>query len=322
MADKRAFLELTDDEKEVAERLTERRSRIVSEWAGTDHPIHRYVETQLSVDCDGFTISGRPDVYFIQGDSALVVDEKSLAWGDHEPSASNLQLRTYACLVHSQHPDVQNVTVALNQDGHAIQTCKYWIEDLIRAHWEIREYCRKALVPDAKLQPGEKQCRWCRARVICPALNADREALEVADVLGPVETQAMVGGFPGDVLANMLVMCKPVEFHIEALRDEARRRLEADPDSVPGWMLKPGAAKRIVSDLGTVTARLEAIGCGWPEITAACSIPLKNVESLVRGATGEKGRGLKSATDAILDGCTESKETAPSLVRTSKEIEG
>lgn len=96
------------------------------------------------------------------------------------------------------------------------------------------------------LVPGEDQCRWCKAKAVCPAL-----ASEVRDV---VTTAASVSDFsdltaetlpdalaevPGDVLAEALSKVDLMEMFCLAVRAETERRLLAGTE-VPGFKLVEG----------------------------------------------------------------------------------
>lgn len=45
------------------------------------------------------------------------------------------------------------------------------VDELLKFGEQARDAANKALKPDAKRTPGEKQCQWCAAKAICPALQ-------------------------------------------------------------------------------------------------------------------------------------------------------
>jgi Protein of unknown function (DUF2800) len=99
-------------------------------------------------------------------------------------------------------------------------------------------------LPYEYLQPGEKQCRFCRAKSTCPALLA-----EVTEVVGgsPATAEDFASFTPdapdSDVGDNYLsiAMAKVglVEDWCKAVRAETERRL-LQGKSVPGWKLVEG----------------------------------------------------------------------------------
>ncbi|HRD88227.1 MAG TPA: DUF2800 domain-containing protein [Accumulibacter sp.] len=93
------------------------------------------------------------------------------------------------------------------------------------------ERVRQALSdgPTHFLNPGEKACRWCRAKAICPALSAQ----VLKDVESIPETT------PTTEIAHLLPRLGLIEDWCRALRAEAERRLIAGI-SVPGFKLVEG----------------------------------------------------------------------------------
>lgn len=317
--------ELYGAELEVATRLLQSRQEILTEWLGTESLDEEYTETEIVMDIPalGARLIGHPDIFFVAFDSprVLIVDEKSIRWGEHAPSTSNLQLRTYAVLVAEDEPSVQSATVAINQDGKRPSPCTYNASDLAQAREEIFAIIAEAEKPDAPLNPGEKQCRFCKAKAICPALIDAREGLKLTAPANKADAGLWVSVLTDAALSRILPALKPVEWHIEAIRAEARKRLESNPDAIPGWTLKDGKRVREVSDIGTLTNRLAALGISWEAITAECSITLGSTEALVKEQTGKKGKALTEAVNDVLEDCVMVKTCTASLVRTKEQLE-
>jgi hypothetical protein len=79
------------------------------------------------------------------------------------------------------------------------------------------------------LNPGEKQCQWCRAKATCPALTAQVLA----------EVAAVPDATPATEIAHLLARIDLIEMWCKALRAEAERRLLAGIP-VPGFKLVEG----------------------------------------------------------------------------------
>ena len=96
------------------------------------------------------------------------------------------------------------------------------------------------------LAPGEKQCRFCKAKATCPAL-AKGVAAEVGgdfDVIDPPANLSkldveLVQALAHDTLATKLAAVDLIESWCKAVRAEAERRLLAGED-VPGFKLVEG----------------------------------------------------------------------------------
>jgi hypothetical protein len=118
---------------------------------------------------------------------------------------------------------------------------------------------------DVFLSPGEKQCRWCKAKATCPALRA-----EVADtVTGARPAPDMADDafeiLPADVdtasteLAACLSKVDMIEDWCSAVRAEAHRRLTAG-EPVPGYKLVQGKrGARAWADPAEAEAQLKAM---------------------------------------------------------------
>jgi hypothetical protein len=94
--------------------------------------------------------------------------------------------------------------------------------DVMDAAKEARADPLGARTAPAKLVPGEKQCKFCPAKAVCPALTAQRTALVAAEF--PV--------MPGQVvdrvaLSKAIAMIPQVEGQIKALQDLAMREILA-----------------------------------------------------------------------------------------------
>ena len=99
---------------------------------------------------------------------------------------------------------------------------------------------------DAYLTPGEKQCRWCKAKSTCPALRKEvAQTVFAQEPASPEEFEAMPA--PGvdspatDVkwLGATLSKVDLIEDWCSAVRAEAHRRLTAG-EPVPGFKLVAG----------------------------------------------------------------------------------
>jgi hypothetical protein len=96
------------------------------------------------------------------------------------------------------------------------------------------------------LAPGDKQCRFCKAKATCPALARQVEQTVGADFEDIEVTKTRVNLFKEDaefikptVIADYLAAVDLIESWCKAVRAEAERRLLAG-DDVPGFKLVEG----------------------------------------------------------------------------------
>jgi hypothetical protein len=122
----------------------------------------------------------------------------------------------------------------------------------------------------------------------------------------------------GEQIARFLEVATLAEDVIESVRGKARRLLEAG-HAIPGWTLKEGAVRETIVNPELAFSRFIEAGGTQAQFVHAISVTKTKFRDAVKAATGRKGRELEAAVEAMLDGCTESKRIAPSLVQ-DKEV--
>jgi len=90
---------------------------------------------------------------------------------------------------------------------------------------------------DPELVPGEKQCRFCNAKAVCPALKA--EVHETTGALATVADFADLAQLPDDDIAYAMGRVELVEQWCKAIRAEVEARL-FNGREVPGFKLVEG----------------------------------------------------------------------------------
>jgi hypothetical protein len=242
---------------------------------------------------------------------ALVLDYKT-GRGEVASAEGNMQLRALAVLVALEHP-LEKVTVAIVQPlAGSASVCVYEADDLRKARIEALAILTAIHQPDAPRRPSAKACRYCKAKAVCPEAIAMAQAAPLAvsrDGNALVITPERMAEFLGQIPA--------IEAVVEAVRAKAKRMLEEDPQSVPGWMLKPGSVRESVTDPATVFGRFVAAGGTQEQFMPSVSVTKTKLKDAVKAVTGVKGKALDAQIETMLDGCTEAKAAAPSLVKLS-----
>jgi hypothetical protein len=126
-----------------------------------------------------------------------------------------------------------------------------------------------AEVRDKHARPrGCEYCGWCRHKDRCTArLDDANGALTVIDetALSLPELRERIMADP-DRLSAFLRQWKLAEKEIaEPVFEEAKRRMEADPDCVPGWKLTSVSGREYFDHMAIVKAATDA-GCGLNEL--------------------------------------------------------
>ena len=179
---------------------------------------------------------GSTDVIGRLGKRTIVLDWK---FGDgHMVSAEeNYQLMFYAAAaLSSGHWAFKNINrefieLIIIQPPYI----RRWVTDRPRIRkfeQQLQEAIALSRSPEAMLSPGA-HCKWCPAKVICPAMNGARDRL----------TKAQLDALPVEALTSILQDAEQVESVIETARKMALSILEKG-GTVPGFKLVPKRATR------------------------------------------------------------------------------
>ena len=258
--------------------------------------------------------SGQYDVLILDGTRALCLDYKT-GHGDQTESIGNLQLRALAVLV-AENYNVTEVTVAIIQPWVSMtpQLCTYDLAALTQARTEVLNILFRSEDPNAPRVPGEKQCKFCGARAICPEANATVATLAI------LRTQQIE---PVDLL-KMLEVVGPAKKVIEALEARAKYLLEADPTSLPGWTLEEGASRRSIRDPRAAFSQLSN-AVSAEEFAGCCAVKISELEKRfttnMRTRTGLKAGECRNQFEQLLRGIIERKVSASSLARARPALE-
>lgn len=98
---------------------------------------------------------------------------------------------------------------------------------------DVIHFAKSEPLPPRAFNPGEKQCRFCKAKATCPAL-----AQTVVDEFTALPEEE-IKTVEADVLAAGMAQVDLIESWCKAVRAEAERRLLAGQD-VPGFKLVEG----------------------------------------------------------------------------------
>lgn len=301
---------LSPEEMEVAEACRTRKAEILGEWMKPDSSAYGHVEERLWASYSGFKHSGQADFVSIQHSRALCLDFKTGRNDVAEPN-TNQQLRDLAVLIYKNYEEVEEVTVAIVQPFAKKQPpCVYDKRDLRASEAELRNRIKLSNNPLSPRIPGEKQCRWCRAKIRCPEYQQwTQQALPIiaSGDLGIQKPWTL------EQWVQFLTIAPEAESWIEAKRSEAKRLLEADPDSIPGYELRASEREK-VANVQAVFEQATARGVKQEDFLAAVSVTKKGLKEALR-STGLAGKELQNSMEEILFGNVETKATEPSIVK-------
>jgi hypothetical protein len=183
---------------------------------------------------------GTSDAIIIKGDELIVIDLK-YGMGVQVDASENEQLQLYALGALNDYDmlaDFSVVTMVIHQPR------KNHVSEWSVPVQDLRAFGRKAaLAADAAIAglaeyaPGEKQCQWCKAKAVCPALKDEVQA-STALAASPEDFRDL-HDVPSDNLGAAMDKVALIEGWCLAIRAEVERRLFAG-DSVEGYKLVEG----------------------------------------------------------------------------------
>ena len=225
---------------------------------------------------------GTADVIIARGTEIIVVDFK-YGRGVEVDAEKNPQMMLYALgalqAYHGLVADFERVRVAISQPriksapsewDCSVDELEAWGHNTAR---DVVNTCLNAQVApevdgwaEVFVVPGEKQCKFCRAKATCPSLAAKVEQTVGADFEDLEVTETRVGLFKEDaefikpsLIASHLAAVDLIEDWCKAIRAEAERRLLAGSE-VPGFKLVQGKrGNRAWSNATDVEALLKSM---------------------------------------------------------------
>jgi hypothetical protein len=185
--------------------------------------------------------SGTSDAIILRGSTLVVIDLK-YGMGVRVDAERNEQMMLYALGAVNDYGmlgDFDNVVMVVHQPRlNHVSEFHISIADLLDFAEDACLAAVEALEHEApRLEPGEKQCRFCRAKATCPAL-----ADEIKSATGAVATVADfadLAQLEPDDIARAMSRVELVEQWCKAIRGEVELRL-LNNIPVPGFKLVEG----------------------------------------------------------------------------------
>lgn len=331
--------ELSADEHDIVADLWHRTQEAVVEFFGLDPEdpdtsnLEFVAEQRLWLfDPTGTRkiASGAIDLFVLQEDRAtrpaiLHIDYKT-GHLDVENPDDNAQFRGYRALLWDTYDAraIKSVCLHARRRSTATGICDH--DGLAADMAATRALIAEVADPAADwmalgLRPDQDACRYCPARIACPALRR-AAALPSRDTLLPEPRKAvavLMERLPTADAADLVRLWEALEATKplgKALDQELDIRLAADPDSVPGFTLAPKRANRKIVDPPALLRALLDAGATQDEILAAVSVTLTDAERIHRAATGLKGKTAEAAFASLAADMIEKPEPQLKPTRT------
>lgn len=189
---------------------------------------------------------GTSDAIIIKGSEIIIIDLK-YGMGVRVDADANPQLMIYALGALNEYDlvaDFETVTMVIHQPRlNHVSEHSIPVSELLTFGGEVRNAADKVREDNAALVPGEKQCRFCKAKATCPALRA-----EMAEVVGgsadlsdfaDLVAREITSETSDNYLPVAMSKIDMIEQWCKAVRAETERRLLAG-QPVTGYKLVQG----------------------------------------------------------------------------------
>jgi len=257
--------------------------------------------------------SAKPDVVYRTVNRALILEYKSLS-GEVQDSQSNLQLRDQAVIAGGSLMIVGDIGVAVIQPlfTHKPDITVYTASDRRRAETEMFDRIRRSNDPSSPRIPGERQCKYCRARLLC--VEHQKWAASMVPAVLTVLDVPLAQWTP----EQRALFCErePVaRAWLEHAKEAMEAGLERDPNFVPGFCMKPNSPTETIVKAQETFDRFIAVG-GKPEQFMPCvKVQKTPLKAAVGSVLGKKGKALDAAMSEMLSGLTETKPRKATLTK-------
>lgn len=237
------------------------------------------VELKVEQEVDFSGVIGVPEqfgtadivilVHYADGTTLLSVEDLKYGMGVAVEAEGNEQLTTYAAGIYDHYSlvyDITKIIMAIHQVRlHYISETELTPNEVLEFGVNLRKAAQTAytvynsgtqtpasLLEAGLLEPGDKQCRWCRAAADCPAL-ADRAFTEVSSefedfddkpeaaltLIPKIAEEVAEGKAGNERLGKMFAAVELWDILIKAVQARVSTELLAGRD-VPGYKLVAG----------------------------------------------------------------------------------
>ena len=254
--------------------------------------------------------SGQVDLLGRLGDVGLIVEYKTLP-GEVEGAATNEQLRDQVAMAGGS-LKLREIDVAVVQPlvTYKPTICRYDVISIARAQIDMVNRVKASNDPSSKRVAGAAQCKYCKARFTCKEYHA------LVAVSSPVTMSSLVIPVDQWTPSQRALFCERMPIALKWLnecKDQLKRMLKDNPESIPGWKLGQGRLKTPITNPSELHSRFIANGGTTDQFLACVSIGKGDLEKQVREFSQLKGKALKSKMDEMLAGIVDEKRDEPSL---------
>lgn len=268
---------------------------------------------------DGLAHSAQIDSVHRKGTKALIVEYKTLS-SDIPQSPKNLQLRDQVCVFDVESPLLTEIAVCVIQPlaTHDPELCVYQRADIMRAREQLYARVAASNKPDAVRTPGEVQCKYCKAVTTCKEYNKWAGSMVSAktqmDAVYDIMDLAISEWTPA-MRVVFLERLPAAQKWLDECKDAMKKLLAADPEAIPGYELKPGARREIITNPQGVFDRFSASGGTLEQFMDCISVAKTKLKEKLSAVAKTKGKKLDEQMKELTAGMVEFKENEASIKR-------
>lgn len=234
--------------------------------------------------------SGQADVVWCHEGEALVMDYK-FGRVPVTVAANNLQLAGLALLAFDNVPGLDVVYAGILQpwvSRGVPRVVRYQRADVPQLRRYLYGVVQAALVPGARRVPGEQQCRYCRAKVDCPACGG------LVRQESQVDVATAWSEWSAEKKAEAVKLAGLAEKWAEAVKRRAKADLKNGLE-VPGCSLSAGKKSFKVTDAQGAFAHLSGLlGVSGEEFAGCCQVQISKLDKVVHAKLAEQApEGVK-----------------------------
>lgn len=241
-------VEMTKDDIEIARIYVDYVRKAVGD---------QYYEQKVSVESVVDDCYGTADAVVARPGHIAVIDLKT-GGGEKVTAKDNTQLLIYALGAYYKFDwiyDINELTLVIVQPPFSEEADEWRIttEELLDFEKVLIESVERLTTQSDVFIRSQKACKWCPVKHVCP------EHVKIAHEAAASDFAKVV-----DDLPSWLEKLPALKQFIDAVQEEAHRRLSEDSTSVPGYKLVSGRSSRAWVDIKKVeeelSERLCAIG--------------------------------------------------------------
>lgn len=241
--------------------------------------------------------SGQADVVWCREGEALVLDYK-FGRVPVTVAANNLQLAGLALLAFDNVPGLDVAYAGILQpwvSRYVPRVVRYQRADVPQLRRYLYGVVQAALVPGARRVPGEQQCRYCRAKVDCPAcmamVRSATDGPSSADLSQGLSTPRQQlseaascwSEWAPEKKAEALKVAQLAKRWAEAVERRAKADLK-DGAEIPGWKMGSGRKSFKISDATGAFCHLNGlIGLSGEAFAGCCTVSISALDKVVHG---------------------------------------